>query len=239
DFAPGFPAQMNDLQFINTPVILDVDGDGKAEVLQSSAMYDLEAYGANGLPAADFPKLTAGWSVASAGAGDMDGDGKLELALATREGNLFLWRTAGAACQPVEWPKNAHDLRNTGAYGTDADRPGTPTITSVTPSGDDLVVQFMPTGDDGGCGAARTYRVSAGSASVDVPAGTTTVRLAAAGASKVFVRAIDEAGNVGFAANYALPTGTLPRTGGDAAKTVAIVVVAIALVVTRRLTSHQ
>ncbi|MEY2417818.1 MAG: hypothetical protein QOG90_498 [Actinomycetota bacterium] len=238
-FDPGFPAQMNDLQFINTPVILDVNGDGKAEVLQASAMYDLAAYGANGLPVAGFPKFTGGWAVASAGAGDMDGDGKLELALATRDGNLFLWRTGGNVCQANEWPKNGHDLRNTGAYGTDADRPGTPSITSVTPADGGVVVSFTPTGDDGKCGAARTYRVSAGGASVDVPAGTSTVHLASiGGATKVFVRAIDESGNVGFAATYALPTGVLPRTGGgDEAKTVAIVVVALALVV-RRVMRH-
>ncbi|MEY2426255.1 MAG: hypothetical protein QOI61_1827, partial [Actinomycetota bacterium] len=159
-FAPGFPAQMNDLQFINAPVILDVTGDGLPEVLQSSAMYDLQGYGEGGLAAAAFPKFTGGWSVASAGAGDMDGDGKLELALGTREGNLFVWRTAGAACQQKEWPKNGHDLRNTGAYGVDADRPGTPALTRVEREGDEVEVQFTGTGDDGSCGAARSYRVT-------------------------------------------------------------------------------
>src|SRR5947209_10579591 len=40
-YEPGFPALMNDLQFFNTPAIADIDGSGRASVLQSSAMYDL------------------------------------------------------------------------------------------------------------------------------------------------------------------------------------------------------
>jgi hypothetical protein len=217
-FEPGFPAQMNDLQFVNTPVILDVTGDGQPEALQASAMYDLQAYGAAGLPATGFPKFTGGWSVASAGAGDMDGDGDLELAMGTRDGYLFLWQTAGRVCQANEWPKNAHDLRNTGTYGTDADRPGTPSITSVERAGSDVVVRFSATGDDGACGAARTYRVTVGSKTVEVPASAGEVRLAAAatGPISVSVLAVDDAGNRGFAATRTLPGGTLPATGADA-----------------------
>src|SRR5205807_7072010 len=40
----GFPAQMNDLQFFNTPAIADVNGDGKPDVIEGSAVYDLRAY---------------------------------------------------------------------------------------------------------------------------------------------------------------------------------------------------
>src|SRR5205823_8398441 len=84
-FDPGFPAQMNDLQFFATPAIADVDGDGRPEVLQSSAMYDLRAYGLGGLAPASWPKFTGGWSVMTPAVGDFDNDGKVELALATRD----------------------------------------------------------------------------------------------------------------------------------------------------------
>ncbi len=239
-FEPGFPAQMNDLQFINTPVILDVTGDGQPEVVQSSAMYDLQAYGENGLPAAGFPKLTAGWSVASAGAGDMDGDGKLELALGTRDGYLFLWRTAGATCQRQEWPKNAHDLRNTGAYGTDADRPGTPTITRAEQVGDEVVVDFTGTGDDGACGSATKYQVTVGGKTLDVPNGARTMRVAGpskAGSFRVSLQAVDDAGNRSFAAARTLgvdgPSPTLPATGADTDAVVPLTLVAIAVAARR------
>src|SRR5207249_5811009 len=47
-YEPGFPARMNDLMFFNTPAIADLNGDGRAEVVQSSAMYDVRAYGLGG-----------------------------------------------------------------------------------------------------------------------------------------------------------------------------------------------
>ncbi len=253
-FQPGYPAQMNDLQFINAPVILDVTGDGMAEVLQSSAMYDLQGYGAAGLPADGFPKLTGGWSVASAGAGDLDGDGTLELALSTREGNLFLWSTAGATCQPVEWPKNGHDLHNSGNYATDADRPGPIFDVTIERVGDEIVVRFTGSGDDGTCGSAAGYRITAGDVVVDAPAGATEVRLPAAGlpaGTVVSVQGIDDVGNIGFAGTAVLdavttpnapvepvvpagpaatpPTRTLPATGGDPAGALPLLLLGLAV----------
>jgi hypothetical protein len=240
-FAPGFPAQMNDLQFINTPVILDVTGDGRPEVVQASAMYDLAAYGDGGRPAPTFPKFTAGWAVSSAGAGDMDGDGKLELALATRDGQLFLWHTDGAACQTPEWPKNGHDLHNTGAYGTDADRPGTPSISSVSRVGDQVDVQFTRTGDDGACGAAHTYRVTVGSQTLELAAGATKATVvvpSGTGPLTVSVRAVDDAGNVGFPATRVLAAETLPATGSNVNGLIPAALLVVALV-GRHLTSRR
>lgn len=120
----GFPAQVNDLQFFNTPAMADVDGDGLADVLQSTAMYDLRAYRAGGAAAVGFPKFTGGWSVVTPAVGDVNGDGKREVALVTREGNLFVWGTPADTCLGSEWPKYGHDLWNTSVHGTDADRPG-------------------------------------------------------------------------------------------------------------------
>jgi len=248
---------MNDLQFINAPVILDVTGDGMAEVLQSSAMYDLQGYGAAGLPADGFPKLTGGWSVASAGAGDLDGDGTLELALSTREGNLFLWSTAGATCQSVEWPKNGHDLHNSGNYATDADRPGPIFDVTIERVGDEIVVRFTGSGDDGTCGSAAGYRITAGDVVVDAPAGATEVRLPAAtlpAGTVVSVQGIDDVGNIGFAGTAVLgaattpsapvvrvvpvvpagpaatpPRRTLPATGGDPAGALPLLLLGLAV----------
>ncbi|MGH9138477.1 MAG: S8 family serine peptidase, partial [Acidimicrobiales bacterium] len=92
-YQPGFPARMNDLQFFNTPAIADVTGDGAAEVLQGSALYDVRAYSALGVPAPGWPRHTGGWIVATPAVGDLDGDGRAEVAVATREGWLFVWRT--------------------------------------------------------------------------------------------------------------------------------------------------
>jgi hypothetical protein len=117
-YDPGFPAQMNDLQFFNTPAIADITGDGLAEVLQSSAMYDLEAYSLGGIRPLGWPEFTGGWGVSTPAVGDFDGDGTVEVATVTREGWLFVWHTKGSACQTPQWPKYQHDLANTGDYST-------------------------------------------------------------------------------------------------------------------------
>jgi hypothetical protein len=232
-FQPGFPAQMNDLMFFNTPAVADVDGDGKAEVLQGSAMYDLRAYSAGGLAPSGWPKFTGGWSVTTPAVGDIDGDGKLEVAAPTREGNLFVWATQGEACQVAEWPKYQHDLWNTGSYGTDATRPGR--LTDVHLDGSTLT--FTTAGGDGRCGTADSFVVTVNGQPVDInvdPEGPGTVQslnLAGVGpGSRVTVQAVDAAGNLsppvevlaaGAVQNNRAaapaPTGVLPTTGGSGA----------------------
>ncbi|MDQ3876972.1 MAG: S8 family serine peptidase, partial [Actinomycetota bacterium] len=104
-FFKGFPAEVNDLQFFETPAIADVDGDGVAEVLEGSAVNDLTATNALDAPVPGWPKFTAGWMVVTPGTGDFDGDKTLDVAAVTRDGWLFVWKTSGDACQDQEWPK--------------------------------------------------------------------------------------------------------------------------------------
>ena len=120
EFELGFPASMNDLQFFNTPAIADVSGDGRAEVLEGSAMYDVRAYSLGGGVPSSWPKFTGGWLVDTPGTGDLNGDGKLDVAAMTREGYLYVWSTQADACQTAEWPKYQHDLWNTGNYSGSA-----------------------------------------------------------------------------------------------------------------------
>jgi len=156
-YEPGFPAQLNDLMFFNTPAIADVNGDGLPDVLQSSAMYDLRAYSLGGAAPLGWPKFTGGWSVSTPGVGDLDGDGRLDVALSTREGDLRVWHTTGDACQPKEWPKYPHDLRNTGTYGTDASPPAALRGVTVSRSGATVTISWIAPGDDGVCGTADHY----------------------------------------------------------------------------------
>ena len=198
-FDPGFPAQMNDLQFFTTPAIADVDGDGRAEVLQSSAVYDLRAYGLGGIAPPTWPKFTGGWSVMTPAVGDFDGDGKVDVALATREGNLFVWRAAGDTCQTPEWPKYQHDLHNSGDAGTDATPPGV--LKNVSLDGSTLA--FTTSGGDGPCGQADSFRVVVDGHPIAVdddpaPSGTQqSLELGDLGHGRhtVTVQTLDEAGN--------------------------------------------
>ena len=154
-FDPGFPALMNDLQFFNTPAIADVDGSGRPSVLQGSAVYDVRGYQAGGLPTTGFPKFTGGWVTQTPSVGDLLGDGGLELAVPTREGNLFVWKTSGSVCGDLEWPKFQHDLHNSGDYDTDATPPGVLRDAQLTGGR----VSLTASGDNGYCSGSAAHYV--------------------------------------------------------------------------------
>jgi hypothetical protein len=156
-FDPGFPGLMSDLQFFNTPAMADVDGSGLQTVLQGSAMYDLRGYQLGGLVPTGFPKFTGGWVTQTPSVGDVVGNGGLEVAVPTREGNLFVWKTSGSVCDDQEWPKFQHDLHNSGDYDTDATAPGVLRGVSYAAG----KVTLTASGDNGYCsGAAKHYVVT-------------------------------------------------------------------------------
>ena len=96
---PAFPRVMDDMQFIGSPAIADVDGDGVADVVNGSGAYLVRAYTASGATPAGWPKFTHGWHLSSPTPGDVDGDGQIEIVAVTREGNLFVWDTPAPATE--------------------------------------------------------------------------------------------------------------------------------------------
>jgi hypothetical protein len=111
---PAFPRPMDDMQFIASPALADVDGDGRAEVVQGSGAYLVRAYRADGATPPGFPKLTHGWHIATPSAGDVDGDRRTEIVAVTREGSLFVWDTpAPARDAALPWPGFGRDRRHT------------------------------------------------------------------------------------------------------------------------------
>jgi hypothetical protein len=116
---PAFPAVMDDMQFIASPALADVDGDGEAEIVQGSGAYLVRAYRADGTMPEGWPKFTHGWHISSPAVGDVDGDGLLEVAALTREGMLFVWDTPAPAPGGVQWQGFARDRRNTGNWSAD------------------------------------------------------------------------------------------------------------------------
>ena len=130
---PAFPRVLEDWQFFSGPAIADLDGgaDGIPEIVVSSGGYFVHAFnGVTGVEPAGWPKLTGHWVVASPLVGDIDGDGSLEVVVATRSGDLHVWDMPGGACETgavprpsVEWRKALHDEWGTGVYGRDTLRP--------------------------------------------------------------------------------------------------------------------
>lgn len=113
---PAFPRKMDDMQFLASPGLADVDGDGIAEVVQGSGAYLVHAYRAsNGSEPAGWPKFTHGWMIPAPTAGDVDGDGLVEIVSHSREGKLYVWDTPGLAVDPaIPWQGFGRDRRNSG-----------------------------------------------------------------------------------------------------------------------------
>lgn len=97
----GFPKALDDMALGVSPLLIDLDNDGRREIVAGSGGYFLHAFSAAGGAGepAGFPRFTGGWIFGAASAGDMDGDGRLEIAATTREGYVFVWRTEASTSQ--------------------------------------------------------------------------------------------------------------------------------------------
>jgi hypothetical protein len=112
--APAFPRPMEDMQFIGSPALADVDGDGVAEAINGSGAYLVRAYRADGTEPAGWPKFTHGWHIGSPTPGDVDGDGLNEIVIISREGKLFVWDTPAPTTEAgLPWQGFGRDRRNT------------------------------------------------------------------------------------------------------------------------------
>ncbi len=117
-FLPGFPRQVEDLQFFQNPAVVDLDGDARMEAITGSGGFVLHAWNADGEAPPGWPKLTGQWMIAAPAAGDLDGDGTVEVVVATRAGWCFAWHTDGARDGAAGWVTFGHDNARTHNYGT-------------------------------------------------------------------------------------------------------------------------
>ncbi len=115
----GFPQVMDDWQFFNTPSIVDIDNDADPEIIIGSGGYLLHAFNYRGEEPVGWPKQTGQWIIASAAVGDFDGDGTFDVAVTTRNGWLYVWRTQGDVQNLYEWNGFGHDPHNTNNYDND------------------------------------------------------------------------------------------------------------------------
>ena len=111
---PGFPRVTADLAFFVTPSVVDVDGDGRNEVVAANGVHLIDAFSANGATPTGWPKLTNGWVVGTTGSGDWDGDGRAEIAAVRRDGVLMVWRTPTPAGALGDWTRFGANGRNDG-----------------------------------------------------------------------------------------------------------------------------
>jgi hypothetical protein len=221
---PAFPRITDDFQFLSASDIANVNGSATNQVVAGTGLGLLHAYdGATGQDVSGFPKVTGGWLFAPAALSD---DGRI--ADITREGYLFEWNQPSLPRCQTEWPSFRHDPQQTGNYDRDGTPPSTPTDLSV--SGDKLT--FKAPGDDGQCGTADHYEIVTSDSPIDPTNFATATPLAdppapqSAGSQQTYslpshqryvaIRATDEAGNVGWSAQFdTAPTTTGGGGGGN------------------------
>jgi hypothetical protein len=180
---PAFPQAVEDFQLLSSPAVADVSDAVGPEIIVGTGLYYLRNINASGAEGSGWPKFTGGWLFTVPAVGDVDGDGKLDVAATTREGWSFLWRTDRDACGNDEWWTSRHDEWSTGAYGTDSRPPGTPRAFRVATGRSTSELSWVAPGDDWLCGKAKEVVVLAASKPITSPSAAKVVaRLQAANA---------------------------------------------------------
>jgi hypothetical protein len=231
--APGWPAQVNDLQFLTGPSLANIDGLPGQEVFGGTASDDLQGLSGAGTPIdAGWPKLTGDWTVTNPAIGTWGGGKTKVLVSGVRDGRLSAYETGAAACADADWPQFHHDPANSGDARRDAFAPGHVTAANV----DDRRLTFTATGDDLGCGTAKKYEVVTSARAIDDFADGTPVATGvapkAAGTKQtldlegelrryVALRAVDEQGNAGRFVRFDRVTGAVVADGADGARVAA------------------
>jgi hypothetical protein len=114
----GFPKINEDMTLAPTPVLANLDNLPGLDVIIGSGGYFIHAFGQQG-EAQGFPHFTGGWTFASASVGDLEGDGKADVAITTREGYVLIWSTEAPYSQQG-WLTFKGDIQRqgTGTYTT-------------------------------------------------------------------------------------------------------------------------
>jgi hypothetical protein len=186
-FVSGYPAPVNDLQFLTGPVVGAVRrgaclpparhsgspdraahaSTGCQQVIGGTSSLDLEAFDAGGAVAGSaWPKLTGDWTAATptlGSFGTLDSDpahprARKDVVSVTRSGTLAVYRTGAGACSPSSSPRFHHDDANSGDFGRDAVPPGVPMFVRRLHRS----LAFVAPGGDLLCGRAARYQLATG-----------------------------------------------------------------------------
>jgi hypothetical protein len=222
---PGFPAVVNDLQFLTGPVVGQITAAAGQSVMGGTSSLDLAAFNSQGMPASSaWPKLTADWTVAtptlgSFGTDDSSKSAHKDVVSITRAGTLSIYGTPAPACSPSSSPRFHHDNWNSGDYLTDAVNPGHPTGLGLR----HRVFWFHAPGQDLMCGKVARYQLVTskhpitaenftsarplpGAPKPKNPHALQSIHVPSEAKRYLAIRAVDAAGNVGLPAQIIVPS---------------------------------
>jgi hypothetical protein len=206
---PGSPQTSPDLAFFAAPAIADLDGDGDRETIVGNGVYTLSAFDSDGHVPAGWPKVTGGWTVGTPAVGDWDGDGTVDVATTRRDGVVLVWGAAGSATTGVAWAQYGCDLYHSGACVDTAVAAVGPTTTTTTQPA-------TTTTEPPSTSTTSSPTSTTSTTSTTTPATTTSTATGDVGASDV---AAPGSGGT---------TGSLPLTGADVLRALALAVVLLA-----------
>ncbi len=92
----GFPLSASEFGFTYPPVLVDLDSNGRSEIVAIDDIGRIFVYGDNGEPFGAFPVLLGGPPSGPVAVGDVDGDGSIELVAVTTGGRLRTLSNEGA-----------------------------------------------------------------------------------------------------------------------------------------------
>lgn len=132
---------------IENPILADIDGDDKIELVISTNHCGLFAWELTPTLGDSFQvKQELGWPIiysdipCTPTVADLDGDNLLELIVGVEDGYVWVYDLPGMTTDPVEWPTAAYDPMRSGNVGNySAARPTQPNATPTEPPVDLLV----------------------------------------------------------------------------------------------------
>ncbi len=138
---PGWPVRLRGSHEQSSPLLADLDSDGTAEVVLALDR-EIHVLDQTGLPLPGWPQPTARLVLCSPAAGDVDGDGDLEVVVLDQEANLYVFDAAGVPLPG--WPRDVGSFSNTTPALADIDgEPGAEIVAGTT---DGWLVAFRKDG---------------------------------------------------------------------------------------------
>lgn len=129
---PGFPVRL-DHDSDSSPVLADLDGDGRVEIIfgdDGGLLHVLDQAGSE-LPG--FPKQTGSLIEASPAIGDIDGDGHADIIIGSWDGRMYAWDRTGNGLPG--WPQAAGDQFISSAALVDLSNDGRPDVVAGSKDG--------------------------------------------------------------------------------------------------------